>query len=325
MARALVVLVLVVVGLAVLAHRSGTRPALDQVAIGRRALGIELRAAMVPVGDVRLYVVEAGPPDGRPVLLLHGFPEFWWAWNAQMVRLAAAGFRVIVPDQRGYDVSEKPDGVAAYRTSILTADVIGLLDALRIPAVNLAGHDWGGAIAWRVVLQHPDRVRRLVMFNAPHPWAWKEAAEHPEPGESIAWFRFFFQLPWIPEIATRARDWRALSRSLVDTSRPGTFVDQELDYYKAAWARDGAMSSMVNWYRASFRYFEPIAGDGMVQVPTRIVWGMQDRFFERRMATLSAAHCAVGELITLDDAGHWLLHEEPEITSRHMIDFFGTS
>src|SRR5262245_12572160 len=118
-ARALAVLVVLVVVLGWLAHRSGDRTPIDQVEIGRRTLGIDLRASMVPVGDVRLHVVEAGPADGPPVLLLHGFPEFWWAWKAQIPRLAAAGFRVIAPDQRGYDTSDKPADVAAYRQSIL--------------------------------------------------------------------------------------------------------------------------------------------------------------------------------------------------------------
>ena len=313
----------VVLGLAVLAYRSGAHPPLDQVAIGRRTLGVELRSRLVAVNGIRLNVVEAGPAGGRPVLLLHGFPEFWWGWKEQIPRLAKVGFRVVVPDQRGYNASDKPRAVAAYRVSTLVADVVGLLDALGIGAVDLAGHDWGGTVAWRVALAHPDRVRRLVVFNAPHPLAWREAEETPSDERPIQWFRYFFQLPWIPEIAARTYDWALVTDNLTGTSRPGTFDGADLLYYKSAWARDGAWSSMIDWYRAAFRQPEPLEGDGLVRVPTRIVWGMSDRFFEPRMAILSVRHCQGGRLTSLPAAGHWLLHEEPEATSRAMIEFFG--
>jgi pimeloyl-ACP methyl ester carboxylesterase len=322
LARWLAVGIALVGAIAAWAHWSGRRAAVDHVAEAGRLLGLDLRAGLVSVNGIRLHVVEAGPATGPPVLLLHGFPEFWWGWKAQMARLANAGFRVVVPDQRGYNVSDKPDEVEAYRVSTLVADVVGLIDALGMTQVNLGAHDWGGAVAWRVALAHPERVRRLAMFNSAHPGAWVELESRPSRSESVSWYRTFFQLPWLPELAMRANDWSMISRNLVDTSRPGTFDDRELAYYKAAWARDGAISSMVDWYRAAFRYPEPLEGDGVVRTPTLILWGLKDPFFPTEMAALSAARCANGRLVTLPDAGHWLLHEEPDVTSRAMIDFF---
>ena len=317
------VALLAVLGLSWAAYWSARHPPIDQVMIGRRILRIELREAMVPVNGVHLHVVEAGPPKGSPVLLLHGFPEFWWGWKEQMTRLAKAGFRVIVPDQRGYNASDKPPDVADYRFSVLTADVIALEDALAIPTVALAGHDWGGAIAWRVALEHPDRVRKLVVFNAPHPLTWQEIREHPSDAQTIDWFRYFFQVPFLPDVVPRAGDWALVTGNLTGTSRPGTFDGAELLYYKSAWARDEAWMSMIRWYRAAFRYPEPVVGDGRVTVPTRVVWGMEDRFFDPVMGAMSVGHCAAGQLMAIPHAGHWLLHEEPDVTSRVMIEFFG--
>jgi pimeloyl-ACP methyl ester carboxylesterase len=322
--RWLAAIVAAIVVLLVTGYQSGNHEPVDQVAVGQRELGVELRAHMVPASEVRLNVVEAGPASGPPVLLLHGFPEFWWGWKAQIARLANAGFHVIVPDQRGYNASDKPEEVESYRREALTADVLALLSALHIDRVYLAGHDWGGAVAWTVVLEHPERVRRLVMFNAPHPLAWEEAAKSAAERDTTTttWFRTFFQIPVVPEVVMRMGDWALVARNLQETSRPGTFDATELSYYKAAWARDDAMSTMVDWYRAGFQYPYRTRGDGTVKVPTRIVWGVQDRFFEPRMADLSVQHCPGGELIRVDAAGHWLLHEEPDLTSRAMIDFF---
>jgi pimeloyl-ACP methyl ester carboxylesterase len=321
--RAVLVVVVLVAALVVAVRLSGRQDPIDVVAETERRDGVDLESRLVDTNGIRLHVVEAGPADGPPVVLLHGYPEFWWAWHGQIARLARGGFRVIAPDQRGYNGSDKPDPVEAYRLDQLTADILGLIDALGYRQVNLAGHDWGGAVAWYLVIEHPERFRRLVMFNSAHPQAWVDARAQPGEEETINWFRTFFQLPVLPELVGRAGNWSLLAKNLRDTSRAGTFPDPDMDYYRYAWDRDGAMSSMIDWYRASFRYPRTLTGDTTVRVPTRIVWGMQDRFFETRMAKLSVDHCADASLLEVPDAGHWLLHEEPELTSNEMIRFFG--
>jgi pimeloyl-ACP methyl ester carboxylesterase len=202
------------------------------------------------------------------------------------------------------------------------ADIIALMVRLQYDNVYLAGHDWGGAIAWRLATEHPERVRKLVIFNAPHPLAWKDASESAGGEESVNWFRTFFQLPIVPELATRAGNFRLVVNSLRDSSRPGTFPDHVMDYYRYAWARGWSMHSMINWYRAAFRYPAEAAADQVTRVPTRIVWGVQDRFFDARMPKLSLAHCSDATLVEVPNAGHWVLHEEPALTSREMIEFF---
>src|SRR5262245_31448018 len=316
------IVAIAVVAFALASFLSGRQPPLDVVAQTARRDGIELDSRLVATNGTRLHVVQAGPSDGPPVVLLHGYPEFWWGWHEQIARLSRAGFRVVVPDQRGYNASDKLADIAAYRVPVLTGDIIGLLDALGVSRADLAGHDWGGAIAWHLAIEHPERFRRLVMFNAPHPRAFKDVRDEPGQEETINWFRTFFQLPWVPEATARLGNWGLLAKNLRDTSRAGTFPDADLDYYRSAWDHDGAMGAMINWYRASSRYPYSASGDGRVRLPTRIVWGMKDAFFESRMARLSAQHCSDVSVLEVANAGHWILHEEPELTSRQMIDFF---
>jgi pimeloyl-ACP methyl ester carboxylesterase len=241
------------------ATRGASTPAepIDVIAEAERRLGIDLHSARIPTNGIRLHVVEAGPGDGPPVVLLHGMPEFWWGWAGQIARLARAGFRVIAPDQRGYNLSDKPPRVEAYRMAYLAQDVVGLIEELGYESVYLAGHDWGGIVAFQVAVRRPAAVRKLVVFNSFHPFALEEASRRPEDGEdTITWYRVMFQLPWIPELVTPLGGWAFFVKMLRDTSREGTFPDEELAYYRQAWSREGAIRSMLHWYRAyaDFRF-----------------------------------------------------------------------
>ncbi len=308
--------------LAIVSHFSGVQIPIDIVALTAARDGVPLESSMIEAHGIRLHVVQAGPVDGPPVVLLHGYPEFWWAWHAQIARLALAGFRVIAPDQRGYNGSDKPDGVSAYTRELLAQDLVDLIHHLGHQQVYLAGHDWGGAIAWKLVIEHPELFRKLVMFNAPHPFSFRDVEQSPEAKpKTINWYRYFFQLSMIPEMVGRLGNWGLLVDNLRQTSRPGTFPDADMDLYRYAWDRDDSMHAMVNWYRAAGSGPD-IAGDGQVKIPVRIVWGFGDRFFDSRLAKLSLNHCANATLVEVPNAGHWLLHEEPDLTSQQMIEFF---
>ncbi len=213
-------------------------------------LGLPVEVARRTVGGVPLHVIEAGPPGGALTVLLHGFPEFWWGWRRQIKPLAQAGLRVIVPDQRGYGSSGKPEGAAAYGLDRLAADVIGLADAHGRERVRLVGHDWGGLVAWWTATRHPDRVERLVAINAPHPSvAGAYMRRHPSQMVKSSYIGLF-QVPRLPEALLRAGGYRRLRRALRETSRPGTFPDADIDRYAQAWAEPGALTAMLNWYRA---------------------------------------------------------------------------
>jgi epoxide hydrolase 4 len=272
-------------------------------------------------GQIELHAVAAGPPNGPVVLLLHGFPEFWYSWHKQIQPLAAAGFRVIVPDQRAYNKSSKPRSVASYALSELTSDVLAIADQLAAQKFFLAGHDWGAAVAWSTALLHPDRVAKLAILNVPHPSVMRRYLKSNRRQLRRSWYMFFFQLPWLPEAAFAAFHFRLGVRSLVLSSRPGTFSAEDLAQYRAAWSQPGALTGMINWYRAAFRYRGKFP-DSTVHVPTRILWGERDAFLLSEMAHDSLRYCDSAELYTLANASHWLQHEEPARVSELLIDFF---
>ena len=271
--------------------------------------------------EVALHAVAAGPKDGPVALLLHGFPEFWYSWHKQIEPLAAAGFRVIVPDQRGYNRSSKPRGVASYATPLLVSDVIAIADQLGEQRIFLAGHDWGAHVAWSTALLHPQRVAKLAVLNVPHPSVMRRYLKTNRRQLRRSWYIFFFQLPWLPELFFSAFDFRIGVRSLVRSSRPGTFSPDDLALYRAAWFQPGAISAMINWYRAIMRHPSRFA-DRTVHVPTRILWGMRDAFLLAEMAQDSLRYCTEAELYTFAQASHWLQHEEPARVSELLIDFF---
>jgi epoxide hydrolase 4 len=255
------------------------------------------------------------------VVLLHGFPEFWYGWHKHIEPLAAAGFRVIVPDQRGYNLSSKPQDVASYALTELVSDVIAIADQLGQQKIFLAGHDWGAAVAWSAALLHPQRIAKLAVLNVPHPSVMRRfLSTHPRQ-MLRSWYMFFFQLPWLPEALFSAFHFRMGASSLLRSSRAGTFSQGDLGQYRAAWSQPGALTVMINWYRALFRHRSKFR-DRTVRIPTRILWGERDAFLLAEMAHESLRYCTNAELFTFADATHWLQHEEPEKVSQLLVDFF---
>jgi len=272
-------------------------------------------------GDVILQAVATGPQDGPVVVLLHGFPESWYGWRRQIEPLAAAGFRVIVPDQRGYNLSSKPAGVAAYALAELVSDVIAIADQLGKEKIFVAGHDWGAAVAWSAALLHQQRIAKLAVLNVPHPSVMRKFLSTSPRQFLRSWYMFFFQLPWLPEVLFSAFDFTIGERALLRSSRPGTFSAEDLAQYRAAWSPPGALTGMINWYRALFRTRVKFS-DKIVRVPTRILWGERDAFLLAEMAHESLRYCTNAELFTFASATHWLQHEEPARVSELLIDFF---
>jgi len=272
------------------------------------------------VNGTTLHCVEAGPKDGPLVLLLHGFPEFWWAWRYQIEPLSRAGFRVLAPDQRGYNLSAQPEGRRAYDLDTLAQDVIGLSDALGSGTCSLVGHDWGGLVAWWAASRFPDRVGRLVAINAPHPAiAGNYMRRHPSQILRSSYIGFF-QLPYLPEALFAARDYQILKRTLLRTSRAGTFSEQDLAEYAKAWSRPGALTGMLNWYRALS--LKPLHRPSeKLAMPVLAIWGMQDRFLEFGLCEDSLALCAGGRAMPLRQATHWVHLEEAETVNGALLDF----
>lgn len=280
---------------------------------------IDLIPARHQVNGVTLYTVEAGPTDGPLVILLHGFPEFWWGWRRQIAPIASAGLRVLAPDQRGYDLSDKPVGITAFDLDTLAQDVVGLADARRCVTFRLVGHDWGGLVAWWTATRYPDRIERLAILNAPHPSiAARYMRTHP--GQAIrSAYVGFFQLPFLPEAILRANDFRILRRTLLETSRPGTFSPDDIRRYEEAWSQPGALRAMLNWYRA-LRH-KPKIESPRVTAPTLVLWGTRDRFLERGLAETSLALCEAARPVWFETATHWVHLEEAEEVNAELVEF----
>ena len=284
-----------------------------------------MQSQLIPTNGINLHVTTDGPENGTPVVLLHGFPEFSYGWHRQIPALTAAGYRVIVPDQRGYNLSDKPKGIAAYDVDVLARDVIGLLDHFGIQKVRLVGHDWGAVVAWTVAIQFPERVEKLAILNVPHPDMMTRFVLGNSVQRKKSWYVFFFQIPILVEWILRRKDFEALAKMLVQSGRRGTFSPEDLLEYKKAWSQPGALTGMLNWYRAAFRRgvgaafvrFEP----RRVTVPTLMLWGRRDVALSFEMAQPSIELCERGELVSFDRATHWVQHDAADEVNQKLIEF----
>jgi pimeloyl-ACP methyl ester carboxylesterase len=281
------------------------------------------RHRTIATNGIRLHAVEAGPEGGPLLLLLHGFPEFWYGWRQQIEPLAAAGFHVVAPDQRGYNLSDKPRRVSAYNLDTLALDVVGLIDALGAEKAFVAAHDWGGVSAWWLGVKHPQRLERLALLNAPHPLVMRRALVDSREQRRKSAYIFYFQLPWLPE-RTFCRDGFAYAaKALQSTSRPGAFSEADVALYREAWSQPGAVRSMLHWYRAALRAPPRRPASPRVTVPTLILWGARDRFLGSELAEASRALCDDGRLEFFAGATHWIQHEEAERVTSRLVAFFG--
>jgi pimeloyl-ACP methyl ester carboxylesterase len=275
------------------------------------------------VNGVRLHYVVAG--DGPLVVLLHGFPEFWYSWRRQIPVLAAAGYRVVAVDQRGYNQSDKPEGVSSYRIDRLAADVAGLIEHAGSDKAHVVGHDWGGAVAWAVAMRHPEVVDKLAILNAPHPAAFFRALHHQDQLRR-SWYVFFFQLPVLPELYLRFGNYSFLDRTLLsEPVHADAFSAADVRLYKQALARQGALTAAINYYRAALRYQR----DGQrslrrVTAPTLMLWGERDRYLG--LPLLDGLEPWVPDLRIrrIPDSSHWVQNDAPDQVNAALLAFLRT-
>lgn len=261
--------------------------------------------------------VTAGPEHGPPVFLLHGFPDFWYGWRHQIVPLANAGYRVIVPDQRGYGESSKPARVAEYALDQMSDDVVAIADALGIGSFHVVGHDWGGGVAWRVACQHAERVRSLATLNCPHPLDLMTAAMSDRRQFFKSWYMLFFQLPWLPEWALRRKRFAALAGGTWGSADPGAFTKADKAAYREAWAQPGAVRGMLGWYRA-LRHRPAPWRTLEIAVPTLMMFGERDTFIDVSTGERSLSRCLDGRFERVD-ATHWIQHDRPGLVSDRLV------
>lgn len=220
-------------------------------------------------GAVRIHVAEEGPADGKPVILLHGFPEGWFSWRAQMSALAGAGFRAIAPDLRGYGESDKPRELGHYKSSLIAGDIAELIRSLDRGPVPVVGHDWGGPITYRVAMDHPELVSRLVVMNGPHPLHFARLLRTNKKQRKASWYIFFFQLPFLPERMM-------LRKGTMKRLFAGAISDDAVAEYERAFAREGVAHAALNFYRAA-RLRDRKPKTRIIDKDVLVVWGMRDR------------------------------------------------
>jgi pimeloyl-ACP methyl ester carboxylesterase len=278
----------------------------------------------IDVGEVSLHVALAGEGDGPLVVLLHGFPEFWWSWRYQIPALVAAGFRVAVPDLRGYNLSDQPSDVAAYGIDHLTADVDGLIRALGEESAHVVGHDWGAAIAWEFAMQYPSRVKRLAILNVPHPAVMVRALLRSPAQLRRSWYMFFFQLPRVPELVVQHDDFAFLRKSLAAGRlvRPSR---EEIDPYVAAARRSGNLHGGIHYYRAMLRGIRSRlrTRPPRIDAEVLVLWGERDLFLGRELATPPKKLVPNARVEFLPEASHWVQVDAPERVNALLVPFLG--
>jgi pimeloyl-ACP methyl ester carboxylesterase len=282
----------------------------------------------IGVGGVELHCVVAGAPGDPPVVLLHGFPEFWYGWRHQLGPLARE-FRVVAPDLRGYNLSDRPTGVAAYDLARLRADVIGLVDAVGPGSARLVGHDWGGVIAQSVARHAPGAVDRLVVANAPYPGRLREQFGLRQVLRS--WYGLAVQLPAVPERLLAVRGYALLRRAVVaQATVADAFTHADLERYRASWDRPGALAAMLGYYRAFGRRQlritttnrgGPRATDRPVAAPTLLLWGERDPALGRGVREVLERRLEPERVERYPNASHWLHLEYPERVTEELLAF----
>lgn len=290
-----------------------------------QAIHETLEKNFIYVGKVQLHVVTAGPEDGEPVFLLHGFPEFWYGWRKQIAFLAEQGYRVIVPDQRGYNLSDKPKHTGDYTLDTLAEDVTNLADHFGYDTFHLVGHDWGALVAWWVATIMPERLRKLVILNVPYPTVVFDEVRKGNFTQALrSWYIGFFQVPFVPETLISLGDYEPFAQGIKQSANTGSFTDEDMDEYRRAWAQPGAMTAMLNWYRAlsiSTTNGSLERRARRIPVQTLMLWGEQDFALGRELALPSIQMCEDGELVYYPNATHWIQHDEADDVNEEILTF----
>ncbi|UCB60216.1 MAG: alpha/beta hydrolase [Candidatus Bathyarchaeota archaeon] len=279
----------------------------------------------VNVNGLRMHYVTQG--SGKLVLLLHGFPDFWYVWRLQIPELAKH-FQVVAPDLRGYNKTDKPVGVDNYRLNLLAGDIRGLMDALDEEVGMIVGHDWGGAIAWSFAAFHPTRTEKLAILNAPHPNAYTRRAKLSLRQLQKSWYVFFFQTFDIPE-EVLSRNKYSFLKKMVKSSfvKAEALTEEDLRLHAEAWSQPGALTAMLNYYRAnmnpSIMFLDRSVVFPKISAPTLIVWGEQDVALSKGLSDnieefVDAQHLSK----YIPTCGHWVQLEEPKLVNEYLTEFF---
>jgi pimeloyl-ACP methyl ester carboxylesterase len=268
---------------------------------------------------IRMHYVIDG--EGPLIVLLHGFPEFWYSWRYQIPLLAGLGYTVVAPDLRGYNDSDKPR--KGYRVSMLLRDIEGLISGLGRDKAIIIGHDWGGALAWAFASRYSRMTDRLIVLNAPHPAAFARALQTSKQLRK-SWYMFFFQIPWLPEAILGFNHAEAIGRMLRGSAVQKTaFPDDVLERYRDVMSKPGAMTAALNYYRQLMRNpsRSTAAASTHISVPTLLIWGEQDVALGLELTEGLEQWVDHLQVRRIPDSGHWVQQEKPVLVNQYMEEF----
>lgn len=276
--------------------------------------GVPIAHRRDEINGIDLHWVEAG--DGPLVVMLHGFPEFWYSWRRQIPALVRGGFRVIAPDLRGYNESGRPRGVEAYRMTTIVHDVAALIARSGGVPCDVVSHDWGGVAAWLHAMTHPDQLRRLVVMNSPHPVPFRRELRRSRNQRLRASYMLAFRLPVLPELFLRfgGLRWMMGAATRLDAA--------ELREYQRAWRQQGAITAMLNYYRAIGRYRRELTAlVRPIEAPTMLVWGERDPVFIRETTEGFGEYVPNLRMERIAKAGHFVQTDAAERVNELLLEF----
>lgn len=267
---------------------------------------------------LKLHYVTQG--EGPLMLLLHGFPEFWYSWRHQIPEFAK-DFKVVALDLRGYNDSDKPEAQSAYVMSEFIKDVQGVIKGLGYDRCVLVGHDWGGAIAWNFAYDHPEMVEKLIVLNIPHPAKFAEGLRTPQQLLRSSYI-FLFQLPWVPELLIQTADYQALENAFKGMAiNKSAFTNEDIAAYKNAAAKRGALTAMLNYYRNIFQQRMLKSDWRVLEVPTLMIWGEKDTALGTELTYGTASYVNNLQIKYIPECSHWVQQEQPQVVNQYMREF----
>jgi pimeloyl-ACP methyl ester carboxylesterase len=279
---------------------------------------MDIHHSFIEANGVRFHCAESGA--GPLVLLLHGFPECWYSWRKQLPALAAAGYRAVAPDMRGYNLTDKPRH--GYNIESLVDDVFALAAALGETRFQLVGHDWGAVVAWQAAWRRPDALRSLTIMNVPHPTAFAEYVRSSPSQMLKSSYMLLFQIPRLPEwVLTRNRAAAIASAFRRSAKRPDTFSKAELDVYREAFLRPGAATCTLNYYRQAIRQGRRALPDSPISVPTQVLWGVDDPVLKLDLNRDLAKWVTDLSFKPISDCGHWTQQEQPDVVNKELVEW----
>jgi pimeloyl-ACP methyl ester carboxylesterase len=281
----------------------------------------------IDVNGVKLHVLVGG--GGPLVVLLHGWPECWATWRHLLQPLKDAGFTVAAPDLRGFNLSDKPDGVSEYTMAKVSADVVGLIKVLGFQKAHIIAHDWGGAVAWYLAQTRDDVVDKLVIANCPHPDLFRKRLASTPSQLKASYYMFVFQVPVLAEKLLERNGFDALGKMMkYQPKKRGAFDEEDVRVYKEAMGQPGAVTSSLNYYRASFRETfqrnkqRPDGWKNVIERPVLLLWGMNDDALPPENIKGHDAVARDLRVVRIDDCSHWVQHDKPDVMLDESVRFF---